>query len=602
MVSAAASLEPELPLEDDEWDDTWYEDKRWMPEPQLREDPILLRVAREKVPKVVAVTPSQFVSKVFYMPNDSGEGAAYSPFSFVGREHLYRPYDTPARRVLLCCGRQVEKSTLIGNLALCYMSLVPSMRILYVSPSATQTKTFSNDRIKEAIETSPILKRFTTQMLSQNILEKQFINRSKITLRYAYLNADRTRGIPAWKLLIDEIQDVLKDNIPVIEHCLSHAHDRWKGYVYAGTPKSLDNIIEDYRANRSTQGEWVVPCEGCNHWNVLGEKNIGKKGPICEKCGKLINPQGPRSQWAWMVQPDPDRIRVPWESYRIPQLMVPWKIKNWYEVLYDYEHHSRSRFYNECLGISFESGLRPLTSSQIRECCVTPDKYSMAKFEEYRPRSLAQPFFAGVDWGTGDNAYTILTIATYIDTKFRVLFMHRFQGEEADPEVQIARIIEICQHFNVNLIGADHGFGFGMNSRLVRAFGRDRVHQFQYMARMNTKIRYNNQLQRWQLHRTEVMSAIFDAIKGKKCEFPPWEEFREPFAQDFLNIYSEYNENLRMLVYDHTPGNPDDSFHSFLYAWIVSMLRIQRPDILIPGKEDKDGTPMSGWRGPIWQG
>lgn len=591
-----------LPVDEDEWDDTWYEGEPWRPEPELSEDPIILRRAQAKLVDVTAVRPSQFVSKVFYMPNETEEGGPYTPFSFVGREHLYRPYDTPSRRVLLCCGRQVEKSTMLGNIALCYMSLVASMRILYVSPSATQTKTFSNDRIKEPLETSPLLRRFTTKMLSQNILEKQFVNRSKMTMRYAYLNADRTRGIPAWRLLIDEIQDILKDNIPVIEHCLSHAPDRWKGYLYAGTPKSLDNILEDYRANKSTQGEWVVPCEGCNHWNILGEKNLGRKGPICEKCGKVINPQNPRSQWAWMVEPDSDREKVPWESYRIPQLMVPWKVRNWHEILYDYEHHERSRFYNEVLGISYESGLRPLTSAQVRDCCISREAYSMSRFEELRPKSLAQPFFAGLDWGTGDNAYTVLTIGTYIDMKFRLVYVHRFVGEESDPELQTPRIIELCQHFNIALIGADHGFGFGMNSRLVRAFGRGRVHQFQYMARMNSKIRYNNQLMRWQLHRTEIMSAIFDAIKAKKCVFPPWEEFKEPYAQDMLNIYSEYNEKLRMIVYDHAAGSPDDTFHSFLYCWVVSMLMIQRPDIIIPNKEDADGRQAYGYTGPLFQG
>ncbi len=595
--------------EEDEWDDTWhaggeeFDDNPWMPERPLREDPILVRQSQKRLPKALAVKPSQFVSKVFYMPNETGKGQAFEPFSFKGREHLYRPYDSPARKILLMCGRQVEKSTLLGNITLCYMCLVTAMRALYVSPSATQAKTFSNDRVKEPIETSPILKRFTTKMLSQNILEKQFVNRSKITLRYAYLNADRARGIPAWMLLMDEIQDILKDNIPVIEHCLSHAPVNRKRQVYAGTPKSLDNVIEDYRANQSTQGEWVVPCDGCNHWNVLGEKNIGLKGPICEKCGKGINPQSEKAQWAWMVKPDPERLKVPWESYRIPQLMVPWKIQSWNEVLYDYEHHPRSRFYNECLGISFESGLRPITSAQIRDVCVDKSVYSMSKLEEIRPLSLAQPFFAGIDWGTGDNAYTVLTLATYVEMKFRVLFMHRFVGEESDPEVQIARIKEICHRFNVAKIGVDHGFGFGLNSRLIREFGRQRVHEFQYMARIGGKVQFDNQQLRWKLHRTAVMSAIFDAVKAGKCEFPPWDEFKDPHARDFLNIYSEYNEKLRMIQYDHVPGNPDDSFHSLVYCWLASMLVVARPDILIPNQEDPEtGKPISSYKGPLYQG
>lgn len=590
--------EPAIDYSD--WDDTWYENQVWKPEDDIVEEPIVLNQARQKLPKLPKISPSKFTTGVFHMPKEDGTG--YAPFTFDGRRHMTRIYDTPAKKVLLCCGRQVEKSTLLGNISLTYMTLVVALRILFVSPSSTQTKTFSNDRIKEPIETSPILRRFTTAMLTKNIFEKQFVNRSMITLRYAYLNADRTRGIPAWQLFLDEIQDILRDNIPVIEHCLSHAPERWRRQVYSGTPKSLDNVIEDYRANQSTQGEWVVPCEACNHWNILGEKNIGKKGVICAKCGKLINPQSPRAQWAWMVQPDPtDPNKVPWESYRIPQLMVPWKLTpdGWAEILYGYENYPRAKFMNECLGISFESGLRPITSQQMRDACGT---HSMSELEAIRPFSLAQPFFMGIDWGTGDLAYTVVVIATYINNRFRVVFAHRFVGEDADPHVQIARIVELARSFNIAIIGADYGFGFGSNHHLVRTFGAERVQTFQYMGMAKQKVQYDAKLRRWKAHRTEVMSAIFEAIKKKKCEFPKWEEFQKPYSQDFTNIYSEYNEKLRMMQYDHRAGNPDDTFHAFTYAWLASMIVIPRPDIISPSKEDEHGNPISSYSGPVDQG
>lgn len=583
--------------EGSELDDTWYGEKLFMPEDAdsaYKETKLALAEGpRVKLPKVPSILPSKFTEGVFMMPKEDGTG--YAPFSFDGRRHMTRIYDTPGKKVLLMCGRQVEKSTMLGNVMLSSLVLVVGLRALYVSPSSTQTKTFSNDRIKEPIETSPLLRRFTTSMLSKNIFEKQFINRSTVTLRYAYLNADRTRGIPAWQLFLDEIQDILRDNIPVIEHCLSHAPDLWKRQVYSGTPKSLDNVIEEYRGQKSTQGEWVVPCEGCNHWNVLGEKNIGGKGPICERCGKSINPQSPRARWAWMVRPDPhDRNKVPWESYRIPQLMVPWKIRNWHEVIYDYENHSRAKFFNECLGISFESGLRPITQSQLREVC---GEHRMNEVEKFRNLSHAQPFFMGIDWGTGDLGFTVVTIGTYHHERFRILYMHRFVGEEAEPGVQIAMIIKLARHFNVALIGCDYGFGFGMNHHLIREFGPRRVHQFQYLGDSKRKLFYDVEMRRWKAHRSEVMSAMFEAIKKKKCEFPHWDDFHEPFSRDFTNIFSEYSERTRMIKYDHSPGNPDDSFHSFTYCWLVSMLLIRRGDIISPGKEDEAGAPIYEWDG-----
>ena len=205
-------------------------------------------------------------------------------------------------------------------------------------------------------------------MLSQNIMEKQLVNRSKLTLRYAF-PTDRTRGIPAYLLAIDEFQDILQDNVPVMEQCLSHAPQTYKRQIYSGTPKSLDNHLEYYRANMSTQGEWVVPCDGCNHWNILGEKNIGKESLICEKCGKKLNPMCERAQWANMCEYDPVKEAV--GKLPHPQLMVPWL--NWKkDILYNYENYSREKFYNEVLGISYDSGLRPLTTQQVRDCC-NPD-------------------------------------------------------------------------------------------------------------------------------------------------------------------------------------------------------------------------------------
>ena len=459
----------------------------WKPEPAYNEDPILLSRALKALPKLPQIKPSKFTAFAFKMP--SAEGGAYANFSFDGRRHMHRLYDTPAKRVLLFCGRQVEKSTLLGNIALCYMSMIPAYKVLYVSPSATQTKTFSGDRIKEPIETSPVLRKFTTTMLSSNILEKQFVNRSKITMRYAYLNADRTRGIPAWMLQLDEFQDILSDNIPVIEQCLSHAPEKYKRYIYAGTPKSLDNNIEYYRERLSTQGEWVVPCERHEpaHWNILGEKNIGKKGLVCEKCHELIDPMGPRAQWAKMVD------EAPFESYRIPQLMVPWK--PWNEILLDYERYPRDKFYNEVLGISYDSGLRPLTTDQMRAVC-NPNIH-VVDYENYRQMSFSNQIFGGIDWGTGEHSYTVLVLATYVDMKFRVFYAHRFVGEEVDPSLQLERICELIDFFNVRTIGVDYGGGFDRNDHLIRKFGPRRVWKYQYVARAKRKVEWDTKLGRF---------------------------------------------------------------------------------------------------------
>ena len=486
-----------------------------------------------------------------------------------------------------------HNSTLLGNIALCYSCIVPGYRTLFVSPSGQQTETFSKDRIAEPIETSPVLKRFTTSMLSQNIMEKQFVNRSKITLRYAFLNADRTRGIAAWLLAIDEIQDILEDNIPVIEQCTSHAPSQWKRFIYSGTPKSMDNTIESYWSRNSTQCEWVVPC-GCNHWNILGEDNIGKKGLICSKCGARIHPMRPESQWASMVKMDPPLVSF--EGYRIPQLMVPWR--PWNDIIIDYEKYSRARFYNEVLGRSYDSGMRPLTQADIKACCRSD--ISMYDIESYRQVGFGQSVYAGIDWGTGEQAYTVITLATYVEGKFRVFYQHRFTGREVEPDVQLGLIEQLLDYFNVKYIGVDYGGGYYPNDRLTRRYGKNRVWKYQYVGQQRAKVVWSQELGRFTVRRNDVMADIFNAIKrGDRCELPKWEEFENPHATDFLNIFAEYNEARKLVQYRHPPGKPDDSFHSLLYAWLASMLEYPRPDLISPDQEDAAGNPIPTYIGPV---
>jgi len=600
-MAAQTVLEEELELDEDDEpvSDKVLEGKEvWMPEPAPFVEFLDLEKKRKSLPSIPSILPSQFTEFAFRMPREDGFG--YEKFTFNGRRHMRRAYDTPARRILLFCARQVEKSTLLGNRAITYSCMVTGCRTLYVSPSATQTKTFSSDRIKDPLETSEVLRAFTMNALQQNVFEKQFVNRSKITLRYAFLNADRTRGIPAWQLLIDELQDILSDNIPIIEQCTSHAPERWKRFVYSGTPKSLDNVIEYYRANLSTQGEWVVPCdrhggEGGRYWNILCEKNIDRKGLVCEKCRELIDPMHPDAQWARMVED------APFESYRIPQLMVPWKA--WTEILLDYERYGRDKFYNEVLGISFDSGLRPLTMKQVQDCCLEEVRMSFEALEALRNLSYGRDVFAGIDWGTGEHSYTVLTLGMYVNSKFRIFYIHRFVGEDTDPEVQLTKIIQMLRYFNVVIVGVDYGGGHYPNDRLVRTFGQERVQKYQYVAKSKKKVHWNPNYRRWLTNRTDVMSDIFNALKRKQVELPRWEEFKQPYAQDLMNIYSEYNESLRMIQYRHSPDKPDDSFHSIVYCLLASMIKHPRPDIIAPTREDPNkGHIISSYSGTTNQG
>ena len=539
----------------------------------------------------LCLTPSEFVEAAIRIPAKGTLGK----FSFESRRYLRSIYDSPAKRKLLIAGRQVEKSTLLGNTCLSYISINDFFRILYVSPSNQQTKVFSRDRIAEPIELSPYLKKATNSRMLMNVFEKKFTNNSQITLRFAFLNADRTRGIPADKVVIDEFQDILLENVPVIEECASHSE--FKLFTYAGTPKSQDNAIEHYWSRFSTQNEWAVPCRRHGtpknpsswHWNILDEENIGKKSLVCDKCENPINPADPAATWVAM-NPHP-RVEKPYEGYRIPQLMVPWI--EWDDILNKQRIYSRAKFHNEVLGRSYDSGTRPLTRRDMQRNCW--EELSMAHYREAIQYSVQYPLFMGIDWGTGEGTYTVMAIGGYLPfapERFTWLYWHRFEGVESEPKRQLAIIKKHITDFNIRKVGVDYGGGFWPNDELTREFGADMIQKYQWVGNVKTKVKWDVSLgiPRHMCHRTEVMSDLFNAIKrGDVFCFPRWEEFEEPYGMDFLNIYSEYNERIRMNVYKAAPGRPDDSFHAMAFGFLASFYVIPRPEIILPSKEvDRD--------------
>lgn len=483
-------------------------------------------------------------------------------------------------------GMFTHNSTTLGNKAIALSALIPHFRVLYVSPSNTQTKEFSKTRLKEILETCPDLKTWFPDRLTDNVYEKKAINRSQITLRYAFLNADRVRGLSADYIAIDEFQDILLENIPVIEESASHSP--FKFFSYSGTPKSLDNPIQYYWHNFSTQNEWVVPCEhhgvpnnpGSWHWNVLGEKNIGKEGVICDRCGKPLNVQHSMAQW--VRTNTPDEKYDTFEGFRIPQLMVPWM--EWSNILTKYEQYSRAKFFNECLGISFDSGQRPLTQQDLIDNC--DPNASMSK--EYIARirqEMTGPIYAGIDWGQDStNSYTILTLGTYLRGYFTIFWAHRFQGQESDTRTQMQKIKRIINAFNVKRVGVDYGGGHWPNDELLKTFGSQRIVRYQYST-PSVYAEWKTDLARYLVHKHEVMGKVFTAIKRKNVfRFPRWKEFSSPYGADMLSIFSEYNERTHMTEYKRSPNTTDDTFHSLVYCFMASMIDYPRPDILTPSQ------------------
>jgi len=456
-----------------------------------------------------------------------------------------------------------------------------------------------------------MLQAFTSKRHADNISLLTFVNYASLTLRYAYLNADRTRGIPADRVYIDEIQDILTDNIPVIEECASHGREDIRMFVYSGTPKTMDNSIEYIWGTFSTKNEWVVPCrvtlsvgEGDaakaatrKYWNILDKDCIGKNGLVCKKTGNAIYANDEEAQWVATRPGVRDNEELEhYESYRIPQLMVPWNCNetSWGALLNKRETYSDAKFHNEVLGFSYDSGDRPLTT----ECLIQNSDHhcdlmgkSPTEARDWMKRHGADNLFVGLDWGTGEKSYTVMTVGGYCTVqgveKFTIGWMKRFTGQYLDPQRLLEAVIELIHIFRPAYAGFDYGGGFDKNDTIIKEFGPVRILKYQSLgfnsaASNRPIITHDGNKRRYMLDRTGVMARIFNAIRKGHFRFPRWETWEDPHARDMLCIFSEYSDATRSIKYDKPRDQTDDTFHSMMYCFLSSLKVNPRMDIMEP--------------------
>ena len=485
------------------------------------------------------------------------------------RPYLLPIYDSDDRYKLLAFGRQCEKSTTLANLSITHLTIVPEYKALYVVPSHPQLKIFSIERFNNVLMRSGDLsflysRGFRKQAMS--VYDKQFSNLSAIHLRVAYWKPDLIRGIRADMVIIDELQDILVDHIPVIMETSQHSDiPEGKKFIFAGTFKTESDGL-GYYWNISTQGEYAIKCPHCGRWNVpIDEKNIGSKTLICQYCGKPIHPLKDKHE---LVHRNP---QADWFSIRVPQIIVPTTLNDWKFLLQKQKTYSPAKFYNEVLALPYDVSTRPITEEELRALC---SDRSLLKESDQVPG--AYTMFMGIDWGYGINSYTVVTLLGYRGGRFFIFFIKRYdKAGELDLQYQVEDIKKLIFRFRPILIGADWGGGMAQNQQLIKSFGEKYV-QIYESEQAKAAIKWNLDLYAYIISRSQLHSLIFNMLKTGKYDAPKWDDFQF-YAPDILAIETKYNESLRKIVYDHPVTKPDDFFHSLMYATIVAKLHLGEP-------------------------
>lgn len=499
-----------------------------------------------------------------------------APFSFKGRDYIRGLYDLVEEYPIGCrnqiwqAGRQVEKSTTQSAKSIALGIAYPTYKTLYIAPRFDQVTVFSQQRFKPMCEDSKdIIGRWIDQhrMLWQ-VGAKQFMNGAFYNFRSCYLNADGARGISAHHLMIDEIQDVVSDAVPILEQTQSHASKEWKFNTYAGTPKTNSNVITR-RFKNSCQFEWLIKCDHCNHWNFPDDNIVGERFFACVRCSREIYPA--QGQW---VPARPELLNKCW-GFRLPQLIVPFKT---HEDILATKHDpqvSRRQYFNECLGLAYDEGELVLVERDLIEACAAGDGQPM--WAPSKAHSMTIPKFMGIDYGTAEGekpSWSVLTVG-FMNAmgQFQVIFMEKLVGEKANLSKQPEYINKVARAFGVTWMGTDWGFGAPLNQRLVDEFDWPRydsrriLMEMQYV-KQKLKAQWNPQAQRYMIDRNQAMTDLIDRIRTKKVVFFHYDQFKN-FTSDFTSIFIEFDPDHGTMKYDH--DLPDDAFHSVNYAYMTAL-------------------------------
>lgn len=508
-------------------------------------------------------------------------------------------YDNLPQRLLLKCSRKTLKSTLISNVIAVNMFRYSYYKMLYIAPQELSTKGFSNQYLNARLD-SPPLKKILAGFEKNDVFEKILKDTSSsVILRYCSEDATRIRGPATDQNIMDEVQDISFEVLPIIKETMALSHI--KREVFAGTPLTTDNTINELW-KVSSQCEWYVKCTGCNHWNSLTLDNepvkmILKEGISCSKCSKLLDTDN--GEW---VQSNPGKNDL--VGYHLAQPILTHfnqDPKEWLEI-YNKVHgtgvgrYSPAQVYNEVFGLAYDTGSKPVTEEQLKKLCQLGEM--MAIYEKNRSRY--QYITCGVDWGVSmDTSRTAVCMGGLRDDwVYEVFFIRVYHDVDYEKHIfEIAALINSVGAFAAADSGPDPARGRKLGdltswdkTQLVR-YDAGKLMQH-YDVPTDSVHRAQN---RWCLHRSDTMTFVYDLLKKGQILFPRWEDSSEAL-NDILNVYVEVRQSAvrRELFYRHPATRPDDFFHALNFAACQAHLLGGDPLLSVASSTDNTSGDFSG--------
>jgi len=497
--------------------------------------------------------------------------------------YFFRPLfriDLP-RKVLYKCARQVGKSQNMSVAKLSRTISTPYYNSLFVCPRFEQIKRISNNNMRPLIAESPCKELFLEKGVGkeQSVLQRTFRNGSIHYYSFAFLDAERIRSIACNNVNYDEVQDILWEFLPVIAETMSGSK-LYRDELFTGTPKTFDNTI-DKLWNESSMAAWTTQCQACNYWNIASAehdllKMLGKKGVSCAKCGRVINPR----EGGW-VHANPSK-QSEFVGYHVPQAIHPVHFEsedNWRDLLNKMRLYPTSKFWNECLGESYDSATKLMSLNDIRRVS-TEDKPNTLRDALFRKRDYSM-LCMGIDWGGGGDeseSYTAVVIAGTPRSggdAVDVLYATKL-NRNMPPHEETQLILDLITRFNPDLIAHDYGGAGNLREVMLIQAGvpPEKLIPYTYSVTGNKDVIYFNggaahgSRSSYTIDKPRSLVTLCAMIKGGKVRLPEYESSVDCFS-DFVNLVEHLQERPRgsdVFLISKAAGTCDDICHATNYA------------------------------------
>jgi hypothetical protein len=495
------------------------------------------------------------------------------------------------RRMYYKCGRQVAKTTSMTAQAVLQTGTQPHFAMLFVSPRYEQIRRVSSLNVKPFIEDSVIRAMMQDQTVENSVLQKTFLNGSRMYFSFAFLDADRIRGLSVDAINYDEIQDIDITHIPVIREAMSASPMMMERFF--GTPKTLDNTLQALW-EESSQAEWMVKCP-CGHDNIPALdydllKMIGPFGPICSRCGSALNCR--KGQWIHAVS----ELRQEDAGYHVPQIVLPMHYEDpgrphrapegpsdkWMQLLQKRDGrggYSTARFLNEVLGESCDLGQKLITLADIKQASVLNKnewRDALDRVGDYAFRAV------GVDWGGGGedgiSTTTIAVVGLSLKSGKTECFYTERLNMGFDTIQEARRCLEIFKAFQGHIFCHDYcGAGSIREAMLLQAgLPLHMVVPLMYVRAANKKMvevkKPSGFRQRvyHTLDKARSLVLLAQCIRSRQVLLPEFTS-SERITKDLLALIEERMEargKADVFLVSRSATKTDDFAHALNYACI----------------------------------